>query len=63
MPSFKNERIDTVAMLVYFPVPPRIFKETEKRIHMEMAILEMRGENPATVTCIIADEILRNASD
>jgi len=60
MSRLKEERIDSVTMLVYFPVPPRIFKETEKRIHIEMAILEMRGENPATVTCIIADKILHN---
>lgn len=59
MSRLKEERIDSVAMLVFFPVPPEIFKETEEQIHMEMAILKAHGHNPATVACTVADKILR----
>lgn len=60
MSLLKNERIDAVKMLVHVPVPPEIFKETKERIRMEMEILRAHGENPANVTCIVADEILQN---
>lgn len=61
MSLLQNERIDTVLTLVYVPVPPEIFKNTEERIQMEMAILKAHGEDPGNVICIVADEILREA--
>lgn len=63
MALLQNERIDTAHTMLGMWAPPEILKETEERIHMEMAILKAHGEDPNTVNCIIADEILQSAPE
>jgi len=58
----QHERIDLYKTLVFAPVPPEILKETKERINMEMAILKAHSENPATVSCTVADELLQNGA-
>lgn len=57
----QNKRTDLVKTVVFLPVPPEIFKNTEERIQIEMAILKAHGEKPASISCSLADEILREA--
>jgi len=61
MSLLKNERIDVAHTMMHVPVPSEIFKDTEERIRIEMAILKAHGEDPSTVCCIVSDEILQNA--
>ena len=63
MGLLQNERIDLFKMKVHVPVPPKILKATEKRIHMEIAILKAHGEDPNNVNCIVADEILQKSPE
>lgn len=60
MQQLQKDRIDAVKAQVYWPVPPEIFDETERRIHEEIAILKAHGKNPGIVTCIVADRILQD---
>ena len=54
-----TERIDVAYTLMFPPVPTGIFEATKERIEREMAILKKAGRDPARVTALAADGIIK----